>query len=58
MGLFLVVVGGGSFILGDDRWRGVILGCGEWWWVYFGWWCVVVGLFWVVMGGGEWCHGL
>ena len=30
-GLFWVVVGDGGFILSDDRWWWVILGCGEWW---------------------------
>ena len=48
LGLFWVLVGGGRFILGDDKWRGVVLGFGEWWWV-------VVDIFWVVVsGGGCW----
>ena len=36
-----MAVGGGRFILGDGRWDGLILGCGDWWLVYFGWWWVV-----------------
>ena len=38
-----MVVGDGRFILGDDRWRRVILGCGEWWW-------------WMVVSGGAVCN--
>ena len=48
--LFWVLVGGGRFILGDDKWRGIILGFGEWWWV-------VVDLFWVVVSGGGFILG-
>ena len=44
-----MVVGDGRFILGDDRWRRVILGCGEWWWLNFGWW-------WMVVSGGAVCN--
>ena len=50
LGLFWVLVGGGRFILGDDKWRGVILGFGEWWWV-------VVDIFWVVVSGGGFILG-
>ena len=38
---FLVVVGRGAYILCS----------GGWCWVYFRWWCMVVGLFWMVVGG-------
>ena len=54
VGLFWVVVGGGRFILGDGKWQGVILGCGEWWWVYFGWWWVMMGSGGYILGSGGW----
>ena len=41
VGIFCVVVSDGRFILGR----------GEWWWVFYGWWCVVVGIFWFVVEG-------
>ena len=50
LGLFWVVVGGGRFILGGDRWQGVILGFSEWWWV-------VVDICWVVVSGGGFILG-
>ena len=47
MGLYLVVVGGGGFILS---------GVGRWC-VYYEWWWMVMGLFWVVVGGGGFILG-
>ena len=57
-----VVRSGGGFILGGDRWCifWVVVGvsiftfgaCGGWWEIYFGFWWVVVDLFWVAVGGG------
>ena len=47
MQIFWVVVGGGEFVLGGGGWR-IYFDIDEWWRVYFGWWSVVVGLFWVV----------
>ena len=32
-------------------------GSGQWW-IYFGWWCVVVGPFWVVVGDGGFILGV
>ena len=43
----------GGYILGVDGWcgwwdgGGYILACG-------GWWCVVVDIFWLIVGGGRW----
>ena len=37
--------------MGCDRF--VLGGGGGWWLVYFRWWWVAVGLFWVMVGGGE-----
>lgn len=48
VGLFWVVVDSGGFILGSG---GSILGGGECWWIFFGWWQVMV-------GHGGWWHGL
>ena len=66
VGLFWVVVGvfcvwwwvvlGLFWMVGVGN--GIVMGGGEWLWVYFGWWWVVVGSFLVVMGsGGSW-YGL
>ena len=30
------------------------LGNGRQWWISFGWWWVVVDIFWLVVGGGGW----
>ena len=54
-----MVVGGGEYILGGNGWWWVFLGSGGSWWIYFGWWVyfekwwVVMGLFCVVVSGGE-----
>ena len=52
LGLFLVVVSGGVFIMGGCGSAGLILSIGGWWWIYFKLWWVLVSLFWVVVRGG------
>ena len=61
------ILDSGAFISVGGRWCWVILECDEWWWfilgsgewwvAYFGWRWVVVGLFWVEVGGGWFILG-
>ena len=57
LGLFLVVVSGGVFIMGGCGGAGLFLSIGGWWWIYFELWWVLVGLFWVLVGGGGFILG-
>ena len=47
-------MGGGGYILCDGAY---ILGGGGWWQIYFKWRWVVVGIFWVMVGGDAYILG-
>ena len=54
LGIFWVVLGGSGVFWGSGVWWWIVLECGEWRWLYFGW-CLVAGVggeF--VLGSGVW----